>query len=277
MNIVPAVLLLLVVSSTAVLAKEYDWVAGNTSVWICAATYCDTNSYLSRTYKGASKGFVPMYSINEKSYDTQGVVGVMPSQSTIYVAYRGSTSIQDWLDNLDDLKTSYPYCDNCEVHKGFYKTEQAQYPLVKSYVADLLLKYPTYKVIISGHSLGAALSTLVAMDLVADKTVPASSIRVFNFGSPRIGNDEFAYYTSKTLLDHNRNTHHKDIVPHVPMHERFTHIDGEWYQNGDGPSVPQQECVGYEDKNCSYQWNFTSIEDHMWYLNQYMGCDAVSV
>lgn len=145
------------------------------------------------------------------------------------------------------------------------------YPTIKSYVISMIQEYPGYQLIITGHSLGAAMASLVSLDLLADKVVSPSSLRMFNFGSPRIGNDQFAAYASTTLLDHNRVTHHKDMVPHCPMHERFTHMDGEWYQDDAGLHM----CTGYEDPNCSYQWHITSIDDHMWYLGLYLGCDSV--
>jgi hypothetical protein len=115
------------------------------------------------------------------------------------------------------------------------------------------------------------MATLTAVDL--KESGISNSLRLFNFGSPRVGNTAFAEWASSYLGDRNRITHYKDMVPHVPMHERFTHISGEWYQ--DENDVVHQ-CTGYEDPNCSYQWSITNIDDHMHYLTLYMGCDAVS-
>ena len=116
---------------------------------------------------------------------------------------------------------------------------------------------------------GASMALLTATDLKASGISP---IRMFNFGNPRTGNTAYAEWTSSYLTDRNRVTHHKDMVPHTPMHERFTHISGEWYEDDAG----LHQCTGYEDPKCSYQWHITSIDDHMHYLKLYMGCDAVS-
>ena len=78
----------------------------------------------------------------------------MPSQSAIYVIFRGSTSIQDWVNNLDAVLTDYPRCSGCEVHKGFYKAQQGVIGAVTGYVQTLKSKYPSYTVIVTGHSLG---------------------------------------------------------------------------------------------------------------------------
>lgn len=49
-------------------------------------------------------------------------------------------------------------------------------------------KYPTARIALSGHSLGAALSVFCAADLV-EKNV--NNFLWYNFGCPRIANDSF--------------------------------------------------------------------------------------
>ena len=193
----------------------------------------------------------------------------MPSQSSIYVVFRGSTSIEDWANNLDAILTTYPKCSGCEVHKGFYAAQQSVISTITNEVQTLRAKYPSYTVVVAGHSLGAAMATLTTLDFMDSGIAP---IRMFHFGSPRVGNTAFAEFASNRIVDRNRNTHYKDMVPHCPMHERFTHISGEWYEDPQGLHA----CNGYEDPNCSYQWHVTSIDDHMHYLGLYVGCDAVS-
>jgi len=251
-----------------VVSREFNWNLGNTSVWLSAVAYCNATNYFTQDYLYYSEGFIPLYTLVEPVYDTQGYIGIMPSQSLIYVIFRGSTSFQDWLDDLDAVLTSYPYCKKCEVHKGFYKTEQAFISNITTQVQLYLNDFYDYKVLVTGHSLGAALATLTAVDLQASGI---DDVILYNYGSPRIGNDEFASFVSSYLTDINRVTHHKDTVPHTPMHERFTHLSGEWYQDDSG----LKECFGYEDSTCSYQWHITSVSDHMNYLNIYMGCDPL--
>ncbi len=50
---------------------SYDWATGNTSVWLCAAAYCETNTYMTRTFKGYSSGFVVTNVIDDKKEDVQ--------------------------------------------------------------------------------------------------------------------------------------------------------------------------------------------------------------
>jgi predicted lipase len=196
---------------------SYDWSAGNASIWLCAAAYCETNTYQTRTFKGYSTGFVVTNVIDDKGEDVQGFVGYLPSQSSIYVTFRGSTSISDWANNLDLILTSYPKCDDCKVHKGFYVAQQSVISYVLHSVEALRQKFPSYTVVVTGHSLGAAMATLTTIDLI---DAGISPIRMFHFGSPRVGNTNFANFASAKIDDRNRNTHHRDMVPHIPMHER---------------------------------------------------------
>ncbi len=70
---------------------------------------------------------------------------------------------------------------------------------------------------------------------------------------------------------------YNDMVPHCPMHERFTHISGEFYEEVDTFHYPNlKQCSGEEDPTCAYQWHITSIDAHMTYLGVYLGCDYVS-
>jgi hypothetical protein len=114
------------------------------------------------------------------------------------------------------------------------------------------------------------MATLTAIDLVASGVTP---LRMFNFGSPRVGNDEFSAWASSYLADHSRVTHYRDIVVHLPTHYRFRHISGEWYED---ENHVVHACSGYEDPKCSYQFHRTSVDDHLQYLTLDMGCEAVS-
>lgn len=57
-------------------------------------------------------------------YLLSGYVGYLPSDKSINVVFRGSSSIQNWITDLSTTKTAYNgYCcgKSCQVHKGFYK------------------------------------------------------------------------------------------------------------------------------------------------------------
>lgn len=266
----------LVVYTLAILCvgvKAYDYTFGNYSLYYSESCYCDPDNYMGRNYKAPNAGFVTTFSIYDKQHDTYGFIGYNPNQKAIVVAYRGTSDVANWLSDLNLVKTSYPYCDGCEVHKGFYDAEQGVITNVLNQVKELKSAYPSYTILVTGHSLGAALATLTAVDILM--TI-SQDVRLFNFGSPRVGNTAFAEWASAKIQDRNRVTHHKDTVPHCPLHERFTHLSGEYYEPDDKPDVVA--CVGYEDPNCSYQWSITSVDDHLLYMGVVMGssgCNAI--
>ena len=80
MFIIVALVAILVVAQ----ANSYDWVIGNTSVSLAAAAYCDDSVYLTRTYKGAATGFIPKFSIVEKSYDTQVLILIDEKMNNVF-------------------------------------------------------------------------------------------------------------------------------------------------------------------------------------------------
>lgn len=55
----------------ASVSSSFDWATANSSVWLSAGAYCETNTYMTRTYKGYSTGFVPSYVIDDKANDVQ--------------------------------------------------------------------------------------------------------------------------------------------------------------------------------------------------------------
>lgn len=200
----------------------------------------------------------------------QGFIGVMEDQQSIYVVFRGSTSTRDWINNIDTILTPYPNCSKFEVHAGFYHAEQSIQQAMVEEVRALRQQNPQYKVVVTGHSLGGALSTLAALTLTSLNT----SITLINFGSPRVGNRDFAEFASSTIKNRFRLTHYRDVVPHLPWTERFVHISGEWYEDQHGMLHP---CEGYEDEHCAYQWYYLTIEDHLYYLGfNITSCAAVT-
>jgi len=60
---------------------------------------------------------------------------------------------------------------------------------VKRSYGELKRNHPDAKIIVTGLSLGAALSTVAAADLVSNDIL---DFTWYSFGSPRIGNIEFS-------------------------------------------------------------------------------------
>ena len=196
-------------------------------------------------------------------FDTHGIIGVSYIDETIYIALRGSHSKQNWKDDLDIRLIDYNHCSNCEVHEGFYNYAMSVYNETKESIDRLKLLYSSFDIVFTGHSLGSSV-TLIALELYFQN----HNSTVVTFGSPRLGNKEFA--TTMSILPTIRFTHYKDVVPHVPT-IRFMHMLGEHYENEHGNITI---CQGYENETCANQHLLkdTNTNDHMYYLGYYMSC-----
>lgn len=252
----------------------FDWSMGNTSIVLSAKTYCDSNTYLSSNYSlnKYTDTFVPTKQIYNKKYDVNGFIGYRTEDETIYVVFRGTQSIRDWIDDFHIRQIDYFLCDECKVHKGFIEAEQAVIRDVIEEVNVLRDKFENYNIVITGHSLGAALATLSAVDLNNLNV----SAQLFVFGSPRIFNEEAARYVSENIIPNFVHvSHNKDIVPHLPpLNLNYFHIAHEWYESDAINNII--DCSGYENSHCSNQWKLNeglNTNDHMWYLGIYVGCD----
>jgi len=267
-------------SSVATTATTFNLNEANKHLWLSAAAYCGAEGVKTHTFKGVTTGFVVTYTFDDH-LDTQGYVGYLPSDSAIYVVFRGSSSIQNWITNLKVTKTEYEgYCCGkaCEVHKGFYNAEQSVIDGILSQVKSLKTKYPSYSVKLTGHSLGAALSTLTAMDLKANGIAVAT---LYNFGEPRVGDTNFATCAA-SYIPTVRVTHLKDTVPHIPYQSwGYNHICREAYESSTtstNPTVKDCSTSNCDDPACAEQWEFreTNIDDHLTYLGLRVSCEAVT-
>jgi len=256
-------------------AASFNYDQAERSLWLSAAAYCDKSSYTTRSFKGPTSGFVVTKVIYDGPTDTQGYIGYLPSDKSIYVVYRGSSSIRNWITNLNAFKTnytSYPEC-NCQVHKGFYQAEQIVIQSVISEVSNLRKSHSDYAVKVTGHSLGAALAQLTSMDLIK-AGIPCT---VYNYGQPRTGDKNYASFSTSKVSTW-RVTHNKDTVPHLPFTEQmeFYHVCTEEFENSSGAlKTCNSSC---EDPSCADQYAFsdTNVEDHLVYLGLDVSCQAVS-
>jgi triacylglycerol lipase len=81
-----------------------------------------------------------------------------------------------------------------------------------------------FSVTITGHSLGAALATLLALDLSAHSKFP---LKVYTLASPRVGDLTFHNVFDTTILNAFRVVNRLDIVPKTPPPPLYIHVGDE--------------------------------------------------
>jgi predicted lipase len=141
-------------------------------------------------------------------------------------------------------------------------------------VGRLLNLHPTYAVKVTGHSLGAAMAQLAAMDLVK-AGFPAT---LYNFGQPRVGDQAYAAFSTGKLKTF-RVVHNKDDVPHMPITTgmEFYHACTEVFEDVSG-TVRVCSTSNCEDPTCSDKFKASELngDDHMVYLGYPISCETVS-
>lgn len=164
------------------------------------------------------------------------------SMKRITVVFRGSTVLKDFV--IDATLQPTPYLvDGPEsaapplgkVHSGFYeylysKTQVgsdgrniSKSEAIMGRLHELFKKkeYQHYKLYVTGHSLGAALSTLFAFRAADNSDIPNKPVINVSFASPFVGDqkfrDEFQKREVLGLIRHLRVSNEDDVVPLVPF------------------------------------------------------------
>lgn len=157
--------------------------------------------------------------IENKNTDFQAAITVSKNRKRICVTFRGTDSIRDWMLNIIFSKVKLD--DGSKVHKGFYRQLKNEITTLDLCVLGLLNKHSDYEIIITGHSLGAALGTIYGY-LLSNKI--DNNITVISFASPKVGNKKFSkFFSNKSNLKHYRFTNGNDIVPMLPPLFNYHH------------------------------------------------------
>lgn len=126
---------------------------------------------------------------------------------------------------------------------------------------------------ITGHSLGASISDLFAIEI--QKNIRKVDI-LYTFENPRTGNRQFADYHDKLLPDAFRTSHFDDIIVHgPPLMFGFKHHSTEVYFNKDCSTFKVCDGSG-EDPECSNQWDvfMSGVWSHLCLYEDYTGCTS---
>ena len=133
----------------------------------------------------------------------------------LFIIFRGSNSSIDWAHNLHFCRKAIPYDNEASpirVHSGFIDGYKA--PQIRLRIHELITP-EIQSVQIAGHSYGAALALLCAVDL--QYNFPRLDYEVALFGCPRVGNRAFQKSYNKRVFKTVRVEYGNDIVTKVPF------------------------------------------------------------
>ncbi|KAI8632998.1 alpha/beta-hydrolase [Xylariaceae sp. FL1651] len=149
---------------------------------------------------------------NVGMYSTTGMVAVDPLNKHIVLVFRGAEGIGDQSAAVSDLIPCATICAGCRCHDGFYGTWTVVRDQATTLVAAAQEMYPTYSLVVAGHSLGAAQAIFAAAEFRTNGT----AAMLYTYGQPQVGDEGLARHI--THQGHNyRVTHTDDPAPHLPV------------------------------------------------------------
>ncbi|XP_012077652.1 uncharacterized protein LOC105638454 isoform X2 [Jatropha curcas] len=180
--------------------------------------------------------------LDNASTDTQVAIWRDSARKRLVVAFRGTEQTK-WKDFRTDLmlvpaglnpeRIGGDFKQEIQVHSGFLSAYDSVRIRIIS-IIKLAIGYnddeaePPVKwhVYVTGHSLGGALATLLALELSSSQLLKrgAISLTMYNFGSPRVGNRRFAEVYNQKVKDSWRVVNHRDIIPTVPRLMGYCHV-----------------------------------------------------
>ncbi|ERN16918.1 lipase isoform X1 [Amborella trichopoda] len=243
----------------------------------------------SRCCTDLTEGFEMIELVVDVQHCLQAFVGVADNINAIVIAFRGTQehSLQNWVEDLfwKQLDLDYPGMPDAMVHHGFYAAYHNT--TLRSGILNAVQKarelYRDIPIMLTGHSMGGALASFCALDLVVNYGV--DNLQLMTFGQPRIGNAAFASYFSKRVPYMFRITNGHDIVPHLPPYyayfpqKTYHHFPREvWlYDIGYGSLTYLVEKIcdeTGEDPACSRSVTGNSVLDHLMYFGVHLSADT---
>ncbi|MGG6237621.1 lipase family protein [Nodosilinea sp. AN01ver1] len=158
---------------------------------------------------------------------------LLESDDDSILVFRGTQRTAEWVGNIYAVQQPYLDPNTGEslgnIHTGFRRiADSIINPLVVEAVRQIDPSKPCY---VSGHSLGAALATVLALDIALAVPKLRSSLQVYVYASPRVGNPEFVRSYARLLPNSFRISNLADPIPTMPptqLRAQFVHIGEEW-------------------------------------------------
>jgi triacylglycerol lipase len=179
-----------------------------------------------------------------------GFVAKNRSSGKVFVVFRGTESVEDWLSDLTFTQVDHPW--GC-VEKGFYALYRQCAGPIHAAVAG-----PNDGLIVTGHSLGGALAVLACADL-AETGAPS----LYSFAGPRVGDIAFAgKFNAKLPLRAWRVVNSEDLVATLPLASPILYDDQSAMKLGSIIMGARQMNYQHVGESVNFTVNKGSISDN---------------
>lgn len=142
---------------------------------------------------------------------------VLSSPQANIIAFRGTQQQIEWLQNFQAKQIAHtnamPFDFPGKIHEGFVKMYGS---LSAPTIAAAQKLNPSVPCYITGHSLGASIAALAALDIAQKVPQMKEQIHLYSYGGPRIGDRTFASTHSQLVPNSYRITNLTDAFPLLP-------------------------------------------------------------
>ena len=157
---------------------------------------------------------------------------VLSSKQHNIIVFRGTQRTMEWVLNINAVyatKKSKVFSQYGVVHPGF----STIYSKISAAILEAAKKLdPSVPCYISGHSLGAAIATLAAIDIAAHIPELKKQLQLYTYASPRVGDPAFAREHNRLVPNSYRVVNLADAITLVPFtvlfKTEYVHVGEEW-------------------------------------------------
>lgn len=162
-----------------------------------------------------------------EGYKTFGIVALNEADSSdVFIAVRGTEGVWEWVQDLKFFAKPFSNVSGSgltedgftDMYQSFSLTPGPSSTFLKD-LGDLLP--PNATVTVAGHSLGAAVATLLALDMASNTRFP---ITLYTLASPRVGDLIFHNLFNHVVPNAYRVANRLDVVTQTPPPLLYFHV-----------------------------------------------------
>lgn len=177
---------------------------------------------------------------------------VLSSPENHIIVFRGTQTTVEWINNLTAVQKDYtdPISGQYfgKIHEGFIKNYlRIVEPLPREIAKTLDPTLPCY---ITGHSLGASLAILAALDIALNVPALKEQAQLYTYASPRVGDPTFAKLHSQQVPNSYRVVNLADSIPLMPPTQSvgtYVHVGQAWsFLSQKGDFMPNHVVDTYQ-------------------------------
>jgi len=168
-------------------------------------------------YLGINKDDIVKASWSSSLYSPAYVIALDHNTQNIVISVRGTMSVQDVITDINNLNVDFT---GGRVHGGINRAAKNVYNDIVEQLKMLMgdERYKSYGFRFVGHSLGAAVVSIITHMFFEDHSSMISKTKTYCYGCPPIFSENIAEKWSSNIITI---VNHKDIIPRLSVGEQL--------------------------------------------------------